>query len=79
MQKKATNIEEPTRIKQEKGLCTVCFLNIEVEEKEAPKVVPTQDTKEKKEEERKETQIDTSKCWNCKRKVGLLGFRCRCE
>jgi len=24
-------------------------------------------------------QSDTSRCWSCKSKVGLLGFRCRCE
>lgn len=25
------------------------------------------------------TQTDLSKCWSCKRKVGLLGFKCKCE
>jgi len=24
-------------------------------------------------------QEDTSKCWTCKKKVGLLGFRCKCD
>jgi len=24
-------------------------------------------------------QLDTTRCWSCKRKVGLLGFRCRCD
>eukprot|EP01116_Phalansterium_solitarium_P012463 TRINITY_DN2875_c0_g1_i1.p1 TRINITY_DN2875_c0_g1~~TRINITY_DN2875_c0_g1_i1.p1 ORF type:complete len:174 (+),score=33.91 TRINITY_DN2875_c0_g1_i1:159-680(+) len=27
----------------------------------------------------KPVQLDTTKCFNCKRKVGLLGFRCRCD
>lgn len=27
----------------------------------------------------KSLQPDTTKCFNCKRKVGLLGFRCRCD
>jgi len=27
----------------------------------------------------KEIQKDTTKCWLCKKKVGLLGFRCRCN
>lgn len=27
----------------------------------------------------KNVQKDTSKCWTCKKKVGLLGFRCRCD
>lgn len=29
--------------------------------------------------ESKPVQQDTTKCFNCKRKVGLLGFRCRCD
>mmetsp|Transcript_20318 Transcript_20318/g.28498 ORF Transcript_20318/g.28498 Transcript_20318/m.28498 type:complete len:146 (+) Transcript_20318:117-554(+) len=24
-------------------------------------------------------QKDTTRCWSCKKKVGLLGFRCRCN
>jgi len=27
----------------------------------------------------KPQQTDTMHCWNCRRKVGLLGFRCRCN
>ena len=27
----------------------------------------------------KPVQIDATKCWTCKRKVGLLGFKCRCS
>lgn len=25
-----------------------------------------------------ETQADATKCWSCQRKVGLLGFKCKC-
>jgi len=39
--------------------------------------VMKEDKEPKKEEEK--LQKDTSRCWSCKRKVGLLGFRCRCE
>jgi hypothetical protein len=24
-------------------------------------------------------QTDTTRCWSCKRKVGLLGFKCKCS
>jgi len=27
----------------------------------------------------KPVQKDPKKCWSCKRRVGLLGFRCRCD
>jgi len=27
----------------------------------------------------KRIQQDTTRCWSCNKKVGLLGFRCRCE
>ena len=25
------------------------------------------------------SQTDPSRCWSCKRRVGLLGFKCRCK
>lgn len=25
------------------------------------------------------TQTDLSKCWSCKKRVGLLGFKCKCD
>lgn len=31
------------------------------------------------EEGSKQVQQDTTRCWSCNKKVGLLGFRCRCE
>lgn len=29
--------------------------------------------------EPKKEQLDKTKCWVCLRKVGLLGFKCRCD
>lgn len=28
---------------------------------------------------KKKVQKNTSKCWNCRKKVGLLGFKCKCD
>jgi len=27
----------------------------------------------------RKVQVDTTRCWSCSKKVGLLGFKCRCE
>jgi len=27
----------------------------------------------------KKVQVKTSRCWTCNRKIGLLGFQCKCE
>jgi len=27
----------------------------------------------------KKVQVNTSRCWTCNRKIGLLGFQCKCE
>lgn len=27
----------------------------------------------------RKVQVDTTRCWSCNKKVGLLGFKCRCE
>jgi len=27
----------------------------------------------------RKVQADTSRCWSCQKKVGLLGFKCRCD
>eukprot|EP01110_Echinostelium_bisporum_P011031 TRINITY_DN46_c0_g1_i1.p1 TRINITY_DN46_c0_g1~~TRINITY_DN46_c0_g1_i1.p1 ORF type:complete len:167 (-),score=14.83 TRINITY_DN46_c0_g1_i1:117-617(-) len=29
--------------------------------------------------ETKRTQADTTRCWSCSKRVGLLGFKCRCD
>lgn len=31
------------------------------------------------EEPPKKVQVNTSRCWTCNRKIGLLGFQCKCE
>lgn len=31
------------------------------------------------EDEPKKIQTDTTRCWSCNKKVGLLGFKCRCD
>ena len=31
------------------------------------------------EEPPKKVQTNTSRCWTCNRKIGLLGFQCKCE
>jgi hypothetical protein len=36
---------------------------------------PTEDNGD----EPKKIQLDTTRCWSCNKKVGLLGFKCRCE
>jgi len=30
-------------------------------------------------EEERRVQADTTRCWSCNKKVGLLGFKCRCD
>jgi len=57
----------------------------------APSIVPAEVKAEKpkeetavvvekqEKEESKSIQIDTSKCWSCNRKIGLLGFKCKCS
>jgi len=31
------------------------------------------------EEPQKAVQTNTSRCWSCNKKIGLLGFKCKCE
>jgi len=31
------------------------------------------------EDQPKKIQTDTTRCWSCNKKVGLLGFKCRCD
>eukprot|EP01112_Ceratiomyxa_fruticulosa_P015389 TRINITY_DN451_c0_g1_i1.p1 TRINITY_DN451_c0_g1~~TRINITY_DN451_c0_g1_i1.p1 ORF type:complete len:190 (-),score=29.00 TRINITY_DN451_c0_g1_i1:385-954(-) len=37
------------------------------------------DTTEEDDGSARKVQNDTTRCWACNKKVGLLGFRCRCE
>jgi len=36
-------------------------------------------TAEEDEEPPRKVQANTSRCWTCNRKIGLLGFQCKCE
>ncbi|KAK5578147.1 hypothetical protein RB653_003100 [Dictyostelium firmibasis] len=40
---------------------------------------PTTTAEEEKEKDTKKVQTDTTKCFSCNKKVGLLGFKCRCS
>jgi len=40
-------------------------------------VRPCEEEEEK--EPPKKVQANTSRCWTCNRKIGLLGFQCKCE
>jgi len=30
-------------------------------------------------EQGKQIQVNTNRCWGCNKKVGLLGFKCKCD
>jgi len=40
---------------------------------------PIVDAEKQQKEEPKAVQADISKCWSCNKKVGLLGFKCKCN
>jgi len=41
--------------------------------------IPDTTTEEDNGDEPKKVQTDTTRCWSCNKKVGLLGFKCRCD
>lgn len=41
--------------------------------------IPDTTTTEESGDEPKKVQTDTTRCWSCNKKVGLLGFKCRCD
>ena len=70
-----------------KGFCSVCYKtegkmddNICIEKRiETP--TPVEEKKEEKvivEEVKKPIQAAKDQCWKCEKKVGYLGFTCRC-
>jgi len=75
------------------NLCSKCYKDAQLrgqqqKEKAENKPLFVVDNSKKEEEELKpvepeenvqQTQVDPSKCWQCKRKVGLLGFKCKCN
>jgi hypothetical protein len=73
-----------------KGFCSVCFkleggkLDIQLNTEKKEESRPTQ-MEEKKEERPVDSQntkpVQTAKdqCWKCQKRVGYLGFTCRCK
>lgn len=53
-------------------------IKLEKPKEEEPVVVSVVAEKPEKEEP-KNIQTDTTKCWSCNKKVGLLGFKCKCN
>eukprot|EP00326_Haptolina_ericina_P024233 CAMPEP_0181199372 /NCGR_PEP_ID=MMETSP1096-20121128/17136_1 /TAXON_ID=156174 ORGANISM="Chrysochromulina ericina, Strain CCMP281" /NCGR_SAMPLE_ID=MMETSP1096 /ASSEMBLY_ACC=CAM_ASM_000453 /LENGTH=191 /DNA_ID=CAMNT_0023289539 /DNA_START=264 /DNA_END=839 /DNA_ORIENTATION=+ len=39
----------------------------------------TAPSEEPNDEPPKKKQVNTSRCWSCNKKIGLLGFQCKCE
>merc|ERR1719282_210996 len=71
------------------GYCSSCYTklglnrsapNIEAKKPEAATAVKQDDQKEPSEDDSDEIkQKDTTHCWKCNKKVGLLGFACKCK
>ncbi|EGG23803.1 putative zinc finger protein [Cavenderia fasciculata] len=71
------------------NFCSKCYRDInalkkvtekppaEVNRPEEPKEQPIEGITE--DQVAKKVQVDTTKCFNCSKKVGLLGFKCRCD
>ena len=67
-----------------KGFCSVCYKtevkseNVEVKKEEQ---IIIQEIKEDLNIEQKEMpkQINIDQCWKCQKKVGYLGFTCKCS
>lgn len=68
-------------------LCSKCYKeakkNQPQEEKEkkessSPDAKKDKPDEEESKKESKPVQTDTTKCWSCKRKVGLMGISCKC-
>jgi hypothetical protein len=65
------------------GYCSKCFKDLgltlaeetpSTPEPEIPQEQPLPSTSSPQPE-----QVDTTRCWQCKRKVGLLGYPCKCN
>jgi len=64
--KLGNNAEKPANPNTNAGKTTSTAMEEEKKPEEAPKEV-------------KPAQEDASKCWNCSRKVGMQGYKCKCE
>lgn len=80
---KCKSCKENFGSEEREWLCSICFKNkdqiekLKKEEEESAKNLE----KQRKDEERKgrAVQENTSNCWSCNKKVGILGFKCECE
>jgi len=41
--------------------------------------VVRKETPDPNDEPPKKKQVNTSRCWTCNKKIGLLGFQCKCD
>mmetsp|Transcript_64164 Transcript_64164/g.74578 ORF Transcript_64164/g.74578 Transcript_64164/m.74578 type:complete len:168 (-) Transcript_64164:2-505(-) len=58
---------------------TLSQVKSNLKEESKSDVVVSNETKEIKEEKAPEKQVDLTRCFSCSKKVGLLGFKCKCE
>jgi hypothetical protein len=63
------------------GFCSVCYkarLRDEIARETGPPNPPLKKAKLAPPPEEANLQSDKTKCWECKRRIGLLGFECKC-
>mmetsp|Transcript_1226 Transcript_1226/g.4408 ORF Transcript_1226/g.4408 Transcript_1226/m.4408 type:complete len:235 (-) Transcript_1226:90-794(-) len=69
---------------KQKGYCSKCYSDLGMAEEETAEE-KAEAEKEKQAEEKAEAdepkilQEDVTRCWKCRRDVGLLGFKCQCK
>jgi len=54
-------------------------IKYEVREQAAPPAPVVEQPQEEQEKNDRKIQADTTRCFSCNKKVGLLGFKCRCD
>jgi len=60
--------------KKNGGFCSKCYKELGLVTENSPSC-----TKKEIEPQKPILQTDTSRCWECKKKVGLLGYTCKCR
>lgn len=66
-----------TRCSSSCALWFICIYVILAATASAPQV--EEPPREEQEDNGRRVQADTTRCWSCNKKVGLLGFKCRCD
>eukprot|EP01110_Echinostelium_bisporum_P011032 TRINITY_DN46_c0_g1_i2.p1 TRINITY_DN46_c0_g1~~TRINITY_DN46_c0_g1_i2.p1 ORF type:complete len:132 (-),score=9.61 TRINITY_DN46_c0_g1_i2:117-512(-) len=61
------------------NLCSKCHRDIKARQQQTPESIPEVIKPSDQPTETKRTQADTTRCWSCSKRVGLLGFKCRCD